>query len=163
MIPRQVLLVTGARELARTHARTAWGVAAVGDAITALRRDALVMTGDATGPDTWARSEAALAALERWVYALDGWIYANGEPRCHWTAVTGAGRSPRRWPLYRNERMVAEAHGFAGRGDAVTVLALVAPWSRTRGTMHTVGLAHRAGIAATILACPVELGPGGAP
>ncbi len=69
-------------------------------------------------------------------------------PGCEWAARA----------LARNAAMVADV---ARRGNARCV-ALLAPWSRTRGTQHTMRLAREHGIAVEVLACPAEHGPRGA-
>jgi hypothetical protein len=49
----------------------------------------------------------------------------------------------------------------ARRPEGVRVLALLAPWSRTRGTQHTMRLAREHGLPVEVLACPEALGPRG--
>lgn len=164
--PSAVLLVTGSRALCDTADATAWARAILSDAVFALPRRAVVIAGDASGPDTWALGMAACRpGILRRMYALDGvvWCWPSGR-RWSWSPQPREATSytPRQWPLVRNEFMVADAANIARDGVPVYVLALHAPWSRTSGTLHTARQAMRAGLWTDVRACPAARGPQGA-
>lgn len=145
-----VLLVTGARGLAsQPHARR-WADESLRVAIDALPRDAYVVTGDAPGPDTWAREWARVIGLRVVVYELSGHRAVQRRDGTvvrptRWTTQIPTG--DRRWPLVRNQAMVeAVARAHRTGGIDARVLALFAPWSATHGTAHTADIAERAGL-----------------
>ena len=161
----RVLLVTGSRSLADHPGAEAWARALIR---TALEGVALLIVGDAPGPDAWALREA-------WDHSTDGrafyvrryvthghhagWVVTEAEMRRRpWTHDIPPRKGDprdltRAWYLLRNERMVVSARDLLNRGHVVTALALLdgtkrdAPGRRaTRGTEHTAGLADRAGL-----------------
>ena len=142
-----LLLVTGSRALASFEPARRW----LRDEL-ATRGPAVVVTGDAPGPDgvaAWWVGEQPWPAPELRAYCLDGhrrdwWSQANPprwvEPARMAEEIGLRGR--RRWPLFRNTVMVHDVEKVAHLFD-VTVLALKADWSATQGTAHTAGLARR--------------------
>lgn len=115
----------------------------------------VIVSGDAPGPDAWARERVVELHTERLrgrFYGLDGMVRdAWGTPLGRWER---AERVPppghperRRWPLTRNAAIV-RAVALRVRRDGVRaeVYALVDPASPTRGTHHTLTLARRAGL-----------------
>ena len=154
-----VLLVTGSRALTAYPWAVTWAVAQLRGEITRTGHappDRLV-TGDAIGPDTWAAdtSTAAGVLVTRWTIAgevqqreggrLGRW-YLSG----HWcpphevppSGQRGAWRSQ----CLRRDREMVRAVGEGRYGLPARVLALVAPWSRTRGTAWTAHIAREAGL-----------------
>lgn len=115
---------------------------------------AVVVTGDARGPDAWALEWCADAAnMNSMVYALDGMVHHQRhhalfawKAAYRWADVPPSEcRDPRPWPWLRNEAMlraVAESTVDA----EVTVVGLRCPDATTRGTEHTLGLARAAGL-----------------
>ncbi len=166
-----ILVVTGSRALCATAAAESWARGEICDALCDLAMRGLatvVVTGDAPGPDVWAIHEAASCAL-RWIrYGLDGWRtegegFVKREPVAWCTAEEVPKRGTRaysRWPLTRNRVMVAAVKRAVAAGEyTASALALAAPWARTHGTQHTIGLLTRAKIAAATHVCPAEYGP----
>ena len=172
-----ILLVTGSRALTDTPAAREWARAALTDTPAAREwaREALraqrtpnlsrVVAGDARGPDEWAHCVWSIGAwLERW--CLDGDVRLGlasewWTERCWLPADAPRPSSREAWAaraLARNQAMVEDV---ARRGNA-RCLALLAPWSRTRGTQHTLHLAREHGIPVEVLVCPAEHGPRGA-
>lgn len=155
-----LLLVTGSRALARNRGGTkksvAWAYDRCGEAIVGENRPDLVVAGDAEGPDTIACTVAGTVRPRiLWrVFALDGWLYHCDVGLRRWRNVPG----PATWPLSRNMAMVAAVVKARDAGWHVRVLGLVAPWSRTRGSDHTLGVAKRAGLEVTRLECPAAYG-----
>jgi phosphoserine phosphatase len=147
------LLVTGSRSLGDDPAAAKWAREQIGAAVFVLPDDAVIVTGDAKGPDTWAQNAAAALRMLLAVYRLDGSVvlYGDGEQPVHrWTEE--APTRDRRWPLLRNEAMVrAVAERVRVDGYTAECLALVDAASRTRGTRHTVTLCERAGIATRVV------------
>lgn len=142
-----VLLVTGSRSLALTRESEAWARAILEPAVRECSR---LVTGDASGPDTWASVYAQQLGKTSVLFRVDGTLteYRRGAS-CNVLTSTWAEREsltmwgPKRVPLHRNAAMVASV---AARFPGATCLALIDPDSRTRGTMHTVNLAKRAGL-----------------
>lgn len=146
-----ILLVTGSRALADRPESREWGRDVVRDALAVLPTDALVVTGDAEGPDAWALAEGAASGRIVRVYVVNGSLTlfggAGAETLPNWDTNGAAARLPwSRRPLARNAAMV---RWCAAQPDA-RCLALLAPWARTHGTAHTIGLARRAGIAVDV-------------
>ena len=150
----RVLLVTGSRSLADHPGAEAWARALIR---TALEGVALLIVGDAPGPDFWAWDEYDVRSLPMRMYCVhgenSGWITRyNGNVRDRrWATPAMEGR---RFPLHRNAAMVRDVVSLAmTRQWSAGCLALLdgtkrdAPGKRaTRGTEHTAGLAERAGI-----------------
>lgn len=154
-----VLLITGSRALASTPEAATWARAQLTRVLTPR---VSVVAGDAGGPDEWAQVMAPGWAT-RW--CLDGRIFArltlsgSWQLEARWHSDPMPSRGDRAgWKmlcLARDRAMVAHWAERAG----VSMLALVAPFSRTRGTQYTVARAREAGIPTTVLTCPAEYGP----
>lgn len=162
-----ILLVTGSRawDVDRRSARWARAQMALvlGGARPALREwgtpPDLVVHGDAPGADTYAEEIAAAMLLPRAVFSL-----RTGAP----VLRTRSARDPRvtsarplrdagEWrygsnPLERNAAMIRWAVEQMRAAHSVRVFALVAPWSPTGGTRHTLRLAEDAGLRAEVIA-----------
>ena len=160
----RVLLVTGSRALSDTHAAEVWARGMLRERITREIVDSVV-AGDARGPDEWAH-EVAPPGLWCARWCLDGAVLcglgSNWHEEARWL-VRGVARpsSHDAWAqraLARNRAMIEHA---ARRSDGVRVLALLAPWSRTRGTQHTMRLAREHGLPVEVLTCPEAYGPRG--
>lgn len=152
---RAALLVTGSRalvdspceEMARACLRHAL------DGIDA------VIVGDASGPDAWAFALAVASGRIARRYCLDGTVRgAEDEKRRRWIdEATLADTPPARAPLLRNAKMVADLAARAAFPDwNVRYFALVAGWSQTHGTMHTVSLARDAGLLGRVVRFEVD-------
>ena len=145
LLPRLVL-VTGPRVLELHAAPQAWLVAQL-DALD----PAVVVTGDAEGPDRWAARWAAGRPGERLRrYDLSGMVTdVAGARLARWTTssppASDAGRALwGAWCLHRDRVMVRSVAARLGR-YRVTVVALGSVGlSRTHGTAYTVLRAQRA-------------------
>lgn len=158
-----VLLVTGSRALDRTPAAAWWAQRQILRALSRLAAGASVVTGDALGPDEWARRLAITAGLTALVFNLYGRVI-DGQAGWRWTEVPrpyGEGAEVKRWPLRRNDAMAAYLVERASAGDRTPVLALTAGWATTRGTQYTAARARAAGLRVEACECPSELGPEG--
>jgi hypothetical protein len=150
----EIALVCGSRSLVeRGPAAEAWGR----HLITCIADHAEVfLSGDADGPDAWARDEVVRVSSERLrgrFYRLNGLVTdAWGTPLGRWAA---ADRVPppghpqrRRWPLVRDLVMVRALALRARRdGRRVACYGLVDPASTTHGTAYTLRCARDAGVA----------------
>jgi hypothetical protein len=162
-----VLLVTGSRALTAYPWSVEWAVAQLRAEITGTGRQPpdRVVTGDALGPDTWAADTATAAGVLVTRWTLGGEVQQR-EPgrlgrwymREHWcpphevppVGQRGAWRSQ----CLRRDREMVLAVGGGRYGTPARVLALVAPWSRTRGTAYTARLAREAGLPVDWRAAP---------
>ncbi len=156
-----LLLVTGSRALANTPAAEWWATQRILTALSRLDLGAELVTGDARGPDEWARRLAIHLRVPTLVFNLWGKVEDSGEG-WRWTQQQRppfAAPEGKRWPLVRNAAMVDYVRGRAAGGARVHVLALAAPWADTRGTGHTAGLARGAGLVVETHECPRALGP----
>lgn len=145
-----LVLVTGSRDLAGHTDAAAW-VRAHLDALA----PAVVVTGDARGPDAWAAEWARdndLVTICR-TYRLSGAVCTANlmEPVGWWC---GRSRPPHgddgralwaAWCLHRDRVMVQHVARRAA-DYAVTVLAARALWSKTNGTAFTIARAKAAGL-----------------
>jgi len=163
-VSARVLLVTGSRALTDTPQAEEWARTELAKRIGPATLDK-VIAGDARGPDEWAH-EAAPVGIWRSRWCLDGTV-RYGLGASDWTEARWLhGDAPRpsshdAWAqraLARNRAMVEHT---ARRPEGVRVLALLAPWSRTRGTQHTMRLAREHSLPVEVLACPEALGPRG--
>lgn len=155
------LVVSGSRAL---HPRRGgsvrsqqWACQAIRDKLDELGRPTIV-DGYADGPDRWASEIARDEDLPLVEFRLDGIVYCFRVPG----RPTGpAGRwhksTKQIHPLDRDRAMVEWAQKVLDKGRRVEALGLVAPWSKTRGTDWTLGLAKHCGIKVTRLVCPREM------
>ena len=163
-LPRLVL-VTGSRALAGVVAARQW----VDDRLGALT-PAVLVTGDACGPDAWAASWAR--RHKSWCrlhltsdpnplrrYDLRGRITDTDDRTTGaWTTAEPPADDAVRalwgaWCLHRDRVMVRHVARRADR-YAVTVLALTSRSSDTKGTAFTVGRAKAAGLVVVAEAWP---------
>ena len=145
-----IVVVTGSRSFSGNSAARAW----LRERLTALAPK-LVVTGDAIGPDFWAAEWAAEFGVPCLVYGLDGAafliFFENGEKRTvvqRWTEEKVPARGTfesRRWPLKRNDAMVAFAASRLPESP-VLVVGLPNPDATTQGTGYTLSAASRKGI-----------------
>lgn len=164
-IMKSLLLVTGSRALCESHGGTwrsfEWFREELRKRIvlSAYPPD-LVVNGGANGPDA-VSTTLAMAVRPRIAvreFELDGWIYRSDitgdelSREQRWRDADGHAGSP----LERNRLMVAHCVRAREDGWQVHVLALIAPWAKTHGTDHTIGLAKRAGLEVTRMECPKE-------
>jgi len=152
-VSRRILLVTGSRALTG-HARM--GRILLAEVSDLKRYLGYVVAGDAGGPDELAHSLAKACGVHSVTYRLDGtWQSTDANtPGGRWDAKLSQDElreieDPRRRPLVRNNVM-AHSVGMQGdRGWQVHCLALIAPWSKTKGTEHTARRAEQYGIPVT--------------
>jgi hypothetical protein len=161
--PRAIFVVSGSRALAGVPAAEEWARDILADIIYALPDGSAVVTGGGeNGPDAWAIGCAASAsfALDRVIYTLDGARYVNGAFANNWAAENDPRIHDRAtWPLVRNARMAFDAGIKLRQGHRVAAAGFVAPWSRTRGTAHTIKHLRAAGVYAETFVCPAKFGP----
>lgn len=157
---RRALLVTGSRALVGSTCESV--VRAVLSREIEELGPGMVIAGDASGPDAWARHSASRfdGTLIRH-YCLNGTVVnARGDVLRRWIdAPTLEAAPPARVPLLRNAAMVAELAARACNHPdewEVSYLALVAAWSQTHGTEHTARLAREAGIRGTTVRFEVD-------
>lgn len=159
-----ILLVTGARSAGDSRLAEAWARGAIAEAFD-THRPARLVTGDARGPDEWARVEAVRRGVPFYCYAGSGEITGadgrrwgrwtkdlapdSGAPRVEWAA----------WYLHRDRVMARQVARRGREGATVVVLALHAPWSKTQGTAFTVARAREAGLLVVELTVPAEMAP----
>lgn len=156
-----LLLVTGSRALDRTPAAAWWAQQQILRALSRLDHGADLVTGDALGPDEWARKLAIAAGLTALVFNLYGRV-VDGQAGWRWTEQPRPfGVEAKRWPLVRNTAMVKYVAERAASGGRVHTLALTAGWATTKGTQYTAAAARRARLTVEACECPGELGPAG--
>lgn len=139
-------LVTGSRALAGNADARAWLRARLD-----VLAPAVVVTGDARGPDAWAAEWCSASRASAVVYRLDGRVVTPFGPPTLWTPEPPPARDAGRalwsaWCLHRDRVMVQHVARRADR-YAVTVLALTSQASTTQGTAYTVARAKAAGLA----------------
>lgn len=138
---KKLLLVTGSRALAdgsRSDAES-WAKNILRTAMAGMDSRDVLLSGGATGPDYWAAQESRSRGIRTIELKLDGKRYDNDKIVGEWFDPKTAGRfSAQTWPLERNRVLIDSAVKSRDAGWKVTVLALVAPWSKTKGTGHTL-------------------------
>ncbi|RTL30238.1 MAG: hypothetical protein EKK55_02290 [Rhodocyclaceae bacterium] len=166
----RILLVTGSRALGESPAALNWARDEIRWAVE-RERATRVVAGDARGGDAAARSVAEDLGLPFECWHLDALVRVWRGPddskvvRSWWPEASH--RLPASsWPISRNTAMVASVAARAANRDAATTLALIAPWSKSRGlyggTRHTIRACEHAGVLVLpVLTCPAELGPKG--
>lgn len=141
-----LLVVTGARAAADSRLAEEWARGAVAEAFDTHRPSKLV-TGDARGPDDYARREAVTRRVPFYCYAASGLITGvDGREWGRWTQDLPPDRDSIRaewkaWYLHRDRVMVQHVARRVREGATALVLAIYAPWSDTQGTAFTVGRA----------------------
>jgi len=163
MSAKTVLLVSGSRALTPEYGGTRqsyeWAWDTLQWRITGLHPGDRVLNGGAKGPDQMSSRIACAYGIELQEYRLSGWVYCN-DPH---SAMHAAHRwrdaeGPVISPLERNRALVAAAVRCREEGWRVHVLALIAPWAKTGGTLHTAAQAEHSGLEVTRLTCPAEYG-----
>jgi hypothetical protein len=148
MTAARILLVTGSRVLEGSESEAEARAKLVG--IAALFAPTVVVAGDARGPDEWAIDWAVSSSIETRLYCLDTCVRTAAGRIVRWWSKREP-PYPRSWPLERNETMVTEVTVQASQGAIVRVLGLVAEWSATKGTEHTLRCARSEGLSVTRL------------
>ena len=158
----RVLLIAGARSLAKRPGAEAWARAKIAEALAGCD---LLIVGDAPGPDAWALAIAQSHRINGNKYVTRGKHAGmilqhceNSTPYAEFQWAYSGAPDPRH-PLHRNRAMAEDAASLRADGHTVSVLALLdglkvdvpprngKPGERaTRGTEHTVGLARAAGL-----------------
>lgn len=173
---KRILLVTGSRALADTPRAKRWARARLHESIAWMldAEAALLMHGgcwDGTrpnpsdNPDWWAHEIVVPNGIAAEVYTAIGAIEVH---RRDPSSPAGATATYGRWaaegaaptPLERNVHMIGVAAARAKNID-VRVVGLVAPWSTTRGTHHTLRQARDRGFTVVEHLCPREYAPPG--
>jgi len=145
--PRRLLLITGAICLTERVEAELWARGLITGAVSELDARDVVLAGGAPGPDFWGAEAARSHGVFRVELRLDGGRYEDGVFVRAWGSDEERARhGPKRWPLYRNARLVEAARKAAAAGWEVRVLAFYAPWATTHGTAHTADLAREAGL-----------------
>ena len=171
-VTARVLLVTGSRALYDTAEARAWTLDVLRARLLGSDAPTLVVTGDARGADAAAseivRRVGPTVGIAVWELDGDVTTWAPGvvvgrvvrwtdEPELRW----GDREGWRRRPLERNAAMVARCGEQARDGADVRCVALLAPWSTSGGTQHTMRLAREHGLHVEVLTCPEAYGPRG--
>lgn len=160
-----ILLVTGARALADSRLAEEWARGAIAQAFD-QEQPAKLVTGDARGPDEWARREAVKRGVAIFGYTGRGEIVGrDARVVGRWTRdLPPDGDSHRTewaaWYLHRDRVMVRQVVRRAREGATALVLALHAPWSTTQGTAFTVARAREAGLRIVECTAPEGVWPG---
>jgi hypothetical protein len=156
-----VVLVGGSRILTRRRDGHAWALDVLRAQITPA---AVLVTGDARGPDAWAVEVAREVGASWRSYALDGFVYGPGgvcrdadERPVRWTTRTppppwserltdAEKRARKAWCLYRDRVMVEHCAKALRSGRRVTMVACIDLDSATQGTDYTAGVARSLGL-----------------
>ena len=133
-----VLVVCGARSLLQCPGAEQ----AVAELLEPLLQTTpLVVTGDAAGPDTWAKQLALTAMLPWEQWCTTGLVLRSYTEFKRWSPS----RAPS--PLDRNAAMVRQVYErHALFGDRVVCVGFTDPMSKTHGTDHTLRFARLHGI-----------------
>lgn len=106
---------------------------------TLLDARPFILTGGATGPDSWALDIARERGL-RWAAFLPSGVRVTDRGQDRWNPAPVH-------PLARNVALVDLAASHHRVGATVLVVGFVDPASRSRGTDHTLRHARAAGLA----------------
>lgn len=160
----RILVITGSRSLNMSHGGSmqseSWAKQLLRTALFGDHRPTFLVHGDCpNSPDRWAH-ELAMKGPEPYIqclaFNLDGWIYLNDGQLRRWRDLDGRESNP----LRRNDSQVTHCAKARDDGWDVRLVALIAPWAKTHGTEHTVGLARKAGFRdedIIELTCPSEM------
>lgn len=139
--------------MADTSTSTTWANKQIYAAVDALPADAIVVAGDASGPDEWATDYALGRGLTIMVYDKDGIRTSSKiEGECgmildlrYWIPAENYTVLSWKERLLQRNRVMTKDVGLAHREDRInaSVLALFASWSRTHGTAYTVHVAKK--------------------
>ena len=131
----------------------------------------LFLSGYARGPDRWGALAAYHLSVPRLEFRLDGRRWTNERPArgpmARWTEETmpASKASPKAWKdrcLARDRAMGAAAMRAADEGWDVSLLAVIAPWSRTHGTEYSMEFFQHPQIKIEALVAPLALRPASA-
>lgn len=134
--PPALILVCGSRTLT-THPDARARLERV--LVPLLTARPCILTGGATGPDSWALDLARDRGLP-WAAFLPSGIRLASRGHDRWSPVPV-------YPLARNAALVRHAASHHEAGASVLVVGAVDPASRSRGTDHTLRHARAAGLA----------------
>lgn len=161
----ETLLISGARALTRSPAASQWARDAIADFLRDRTSEALVLFGDASGPDTWASDAAKAAGLPWQRFSRHGEVVDQDGVQAFWIRELRPSNAAewKRRLLARDRALAARlATGLGPR----RALGLLAPWPnadgrKTHGTAYTIQQCMEQGVdVVTVLTCPVTLGPG---
>lgn len=155
---KRLLLVTISRALCDTDRSSDWMWDTLQWRIKEFCPDILIDGGAEKG-DRDATEIGSALGIRCYEYRTDGWIWIPDGRGSYlkvsrWWASSGSVH-----PLERNRFMVSHCVRFRESGWNVHVLGLVAPWSKTHGTDHTLSQARHSGFSeheVTRLECPHE-------
>jgi hypothetical protein len=159
-----ILVVTGARAAAASAPAEAWARGAIAEAFD-THHPAKLVTGDAHGPDDYARREAVKRRVPFYCYAGSGKITgADAREWGRWTQDLPPEPMTNRaewaaWFLHRDRVMVRHVVRRVREGATALVLAIYAPWSVTEGTAFTVGRAKAHALDVLELTIPKGFAP----
>lgn len=155
------ILLTASRALLDTEYSRQW----YAEELWAMANELTLPTHGISGDASSDKMARKLLVTHRrfarwWMYQLDGTIHKWWRSELvmnpctdRWIPETARRSfSPKRLPLVRNEAMVN-----ACSTDTICH-AFIAPWSKTSGTQHTLGLAARRGLQVIRHDCPKEYG-----
>jgi hypothetical protein len=158
MSAKTLLVVTGSRALRSDRGGSTsseeWAIGALENRMLHGQRPSCVAHGGAPGPDQWTNDVASVSVppIPCVIFRLDGWAYGPDGWVKRWRQHEGRALSP----LERNVSLIAHAAEARDKGWDVDVLGLIAPWTKTKGTDHTLGLARKCGLKVTRAECPKE-------
>jgi hypothetical protein len=157
---KTLLLCSLSRALHDTEAALDWLWDTLQWRIQEIAPDMLINGGAEQG-DRDATKIAHALGIGCYEYRTDGWIYVPDRVGmlCRMSRWWDAGGSV--YPLERNRFMVSRCVQARESGWNVRVLGLVAPWSKTHGTEHTLAQARHAGFGeqeVSRVECPAEYG-----
>lgn len=153
-----LLLCTVSRALCDTWDAIAWMQETLQPHLKTIVPD-LVINGGAGKGDRDVSRLACASGFFCIEHRTNGWCYAPN--------LDGSYRQLNRWwgpkgsvhPLERNRFMVTQCAQARDAGWNVHILGLIAPWSRTHGTEHTLAQAMHAGFSPIKAISPREYAP----
>ncbi len=154
MALKSLLLVTGSRALADYPEAQDWAETQLAGRIGTGDWGVVLNGGCPLSPDAWSTDIAARAGVAWVEYRLDGHRYGSDGKTKLWVAERSDRKKPHPHPHERNQAMVDLGRRMLADGWRVLVLGLVAPWSKTRGTQVTIGMAQQANLPLEEPPCP---------
>lgn len=167
---RLVLGVTGSRAVEDRPEAVSWALARLDEHVSMMRRLAdaqgrtfVAVTGDAKrGGDSFLRKAAQVNGFDVVVLGTDGmeeYLVHGVERAYHAPWVGGDLRDFRSLPfkeraLTRNDEITRFERAHITIGCTAMLLAIIAPWSQTEGTQHTVSCARRNRVPVIPVVCP---------
>jgi hypothetical protein len=136
-----LLLVTGSAALRDSTDATAWAFEYIEACVSGLPEQSHVLSGGAAdSPDEWARHAARTAGVAWVEYRMDGLRHTSAGAARRWHRRPHASRE------LQARALVKAALRAERAGWRVRVLALLAPWSTTRGSHALATIARDAGL-----------------